>query len=254
MISLSPSIWFYQPPSWQLSKFSILAFWSQFCGSCWDWRAAFFGLAFSRLTSLLYCHWLLLLPDPPTTASILIGCQCPFVRAKGGSSGFDKGRLGRRTANAQAYLLEWGLVGDGAGRGGTGRDSRHGARSVGAEGGAAGTSWSKCRALRRLPDPSYSQSLQRQVRAVVGSGGPGPGRLELRPRYSRGTGGRGGLDAARGTRRPGRAAWAFGGRLRPDSLKNLCATSSSHYWAQLFFGGGAARVPEADLPPPSPAS
>lgn len=39
--------------------------------------------------------------------------------AKGGSRGFGVGRLGRRVANAQASLLEWGLAGDGPGRGGT---------------------------------------------------------------------------------------------------------------------------------------
>uniref|UniRef100_A0A9L0I6F5 Short coiled-coil protein n=1 Tax=Equus asinus TaxID=9793 RepID=A0A9L0I6F5_EQUAS len=64
---------------------------------------------------LLHCHWLLLFPDPPTRISILIGRQCPSVRAKGGSRSFDRGRLGRRAAHAQACLLERGLAGDWAG-------------------------------------------------------------------------------------------------------------------------------------------
>lgn len=118
--------------------------------------------------------------------------------------------MGRRTANAQACLLEWGLVGDGAGRGGTGRDSRLGARSVGAVGGAAGTSWSKCWGLRRPPIPYHFQRLQRQVRTVLGRGRPGPRLLELRPRYNQGPGGQGRLDAVRRARGPGKAALGLG--------------------------------------------
>lgn len=99
----------------------------------------------------------------------------------------------------------------------TGRDSLPGARSVGGQGGAIGFRWSKCPGLRHPPEPSPSRRLERQVRAVLSRGGPGPRQLELRPRYRRGPGGRGGLDAARGTGVPGERprAWVFGGRLRP---------------------------------------
>uniref|UniRef100_A0A7N9CLR1 Short coiled-coil protein n=1 Tax=Macaca fascicularis TaxID=9541 RepID=A0A7N9CLR1_MACFA len=67
------------------------------------------------------------------------------------------------------------------GRGaGTGRDSSH-AHSVGGVGGAAGVSWFKCPGLRCLLDPSLSRRLERKVRAVLGSRGLGPRRLDLHP-------------------------------------------------------------------------
>lgn len=112
-------------------------------------------------------------------------------------------------------------------RAGPGRDSSLGARSVGGEGGVAGGSWSECPGLRCPPGPSSCRRLKRQVRAVVGRGGPGPERLELRPRYWREPGGRGGMYAARrtATREERPKAWALGGRPRPGSPQNPCAAS-----------------------------
>lgn len=259
--------WFTSPPAFGFTNLlpdscQNFPYWlsdRNFSDPCWDWRAAFFGLAFSRLTSLLYCHWLLLLPDPPTTASILIGCQRPFVMAKGGSWGFDKGRLGRRTANAQACLLEWGLVGHGAGRGGTGRDSRHGAGSVGAEGGAADTGWSKSWGLRRL-----SRSLPLLASSTAGEGSQGPRRAWPRAagvatpvqRLGSGVGwGAGGLDAARRTRCPGRAAsglgiwWALQAWLPAEPLRNLLLIFLLGSFGERLLAS-VRRTP----PPPSRAS
>lgn len=111
-----------------------------------------------------------------------------------------------------------------------GRDSRLRARSLGGEGGAAGVSCFKCPGLKHPSDTCPSLSLRPQVRAVQGRGGPGPGRLELRPRCRRGPRGRGGLEWARRSGGPGERprAWAPGGRLRPGSLRNPCAASFSH--------------------------
>lgn len=137
-----------------------------------------------------------------------------------------------------------GIGGRGAG---TGRDSSH-ARSVGGVGGAAGVSWFKCPGLRCLLDPSLSRRLKRKVRAVLGSGGLGPRRLELQPRYLRRPGGRGGLDAALRTGGLGGAVlglgvwWAAEAWLPAEPLRNLffCCFRCQ---AQAFFGRRASRGP-----------
>lgn len=87
----------------------------------------------------------------------------------------------------------------------------------------------------------------------MGRGGPNPGLLALGPRYRRGPGGRGGLDAAWRFGDLGRASYGRGicrstGAWLPA---NPCATffSSSHYWAQRFLCWGPPSFPGADLSP-----
>lgn len=161
----------------------------------------------------LFCDWSLFFGTRPT---ILIGRQCPFVRAKvdpGARPWACRQPTRRRAISRSDWWKPASLVG---------------ARSVDRKGGAAAVSWSESRGLRRPAHPAPFPALQTQGEAA--RGGEGRGKRSVQPGPCR----RGGPG-----RRPGR------GIARPDAPPSP-AQPPSRAAARSGLCGKRLAVPDRD--------